>query len=112
MGKEVPDVEGVCSNLPGQGEQVVEAFCRQLEVASCSLALVLMVDFNHTSIYPRENTVGHNQLWRFLESIDHNFPTQMTEEPTRRGALLDPMLTNKEKQAHWGCESQRLPWLQ
>jgi len=31
-----------------------------------------------------------------LQSIDDKFPMQMVEEPTRRGTLLDLVLTNKE----------------
>ncbi|PKU31506.1 rna-directed dna polymerase from mobile element jockey-like [Limosa lapponica baueri] len=36
------------------------------------------------------------QSRRFLQCIDDNFLTQMLEEPTRRDALLDLVLTNKE----------------
>jgi len=36
------------------------------------------------------------QFWRFLQSIDDNFLLQVVEEPTRRGMLLDLVLTNKE----------------
>ena len=36
------------------------------------------------------------QSWRFLQSVDDNFLMQVVEEPTRRGALLDLVLTNKE----------------
>ncbi|KAK4807033.1 hypothetical protein QYF61_000362 [Mycteria americana] len=43
-----------------------------------------------------DNTAGHKQSRRFPECIDDNFLTQVTEEPTRRGALLDLLLTNKE----------------
>jgi len=37
------------------------------------------------------------QCWRFLQSIDDNFLMQVVEEPIRRGALLDLVLTNKER---------------
>jgi len=38
------------------------------------------------------------QCRRFLQSINDNFLMQMVEEPTRRGALLDLVLMNKEGQ--------------
>ncbi|GAB0208476.1 hypothetical protein GRJ2_003313300 [Grus japonensis] len=55
-----------------------------------------MGDFNHPDICWRGNTAGHKQSRKFLECIDDNFLLQVTEEPTRRGAMLDLVLTNKE----------------
>ncbi|GAB0203230.1 hypothetical protein GRJ2_002788600 [Grus japonensis] len=81
---------------PGQDEEVDEAFCRQLEVASQSQALVVMGDFHHPDICWKGNRARHTQSRRFLQSIDDNFLTQLVEEPTRRGMLLDLVLTNKE----------------
>ena len=59
-------------------------------------ALVLTGDFNHPDICWRDNTAGHKQSRRFLERVDDNFLTQVIEVPTRRGALLDLLLTDKE----------------
>ncbi|GAB0206526.1 hypothetical protein GRJ2_003118200 [Grus japonensis] len=81
---------------PDQEEEVDEAFYRQVEVASQSQALVLMGDLNHPDICWKGNTARHAQSRRFLQSIDDNFLTQVVEEPTRRGVLLDLVLTNKE----------------
>ena len=39
---------------------------------------------------------GHKQSRRFLECSDDNFLLQVIEEATRRGAVLDVVLTNKE----------------
>ncbi|GAB0206587.1 hypothetical protein GRJ2_003124300 [Grus japonensis] len=89
-------VVGVYYRPPDQEEEVDEAFCRQLIVASRSQALVLMGDFNHPDICWKDNTARHAQSRRFLQSIDDNFLTQVVEEPTRRGVLLDLVLTNKE----------------
>jgi len=36
------------------------------------------------------------QFWRFLESVEDSFLTQMTEDSMRTGALLDLIITNKE----------------
>jgi len=36
------------------------------------------------------------QSRRFLQGIDDNFLMQVVEEPTRRGTLLNLVLTNKE----------------
>ncbi|GAB0208110.1 PDZ domain-containing protein 2 [Grus japonensis] len=81
---------------PYQEEEVDEAFYRQLEVASRSQALVLMGDFNHPDICWKGNAARHTQSRRFLQNINDNFLTQVVEEPTRRGVLLDLVLTNKE----------------
>ncbi|GAB0207663.1 hypothetical protein GRJ2_003232000 [Grus japonensis] len=55
-----------------------------------------MGDFNHPDICWRGNTEGHKQSRKFLECIDDNFLLQVIEEPMRRGAMLDLVLTNKE----------------
>ncbi|GAB0176076.1 hypothetical protein GRJ2_000072800 [Grus japonensis] len=56
-----------------------------------------MGDFNHPDIFWRDNTAGHKQSRRFLECIYDNFLLQVIEEPTRRGAMLDLILINKEE---------------
>jgi len=81
---------------PDQEEEVDEAFYRQLQVASQSQALFLMGDFNHPDITWEDHTARQVQSRRFLQSIDDNFLMQVVEEPTRKGALLDLALTNKE----------------
>jgi len=55
-----------------------------------------MGDFNHLYICWRDNTAGHRQARRFLECVDDNFLLQVIEEPMRRGAMLDLVLTNNE----------------
>ncbi|GAB0182166.1 hypothetical protein GRJ2_000681900 [Grus japonensis] len=55
-----------------------------------------MGDFNHPDICWRDNTAEHKQSRKFLECVDDNFLLQVIEEPTRRGAMLDLILTNKE----------------
>ena len=55
-----------------------------------------MGDFNNPDICWRDNTAGHKQSRRFLECTVDNFVLQVTEEPTRRGALLDLLLTNRK----------------
>ncbi|GAB0182026.1 hypothetical protein GRJ2_000667900 [Grus japonensis] len=89
-------IVGVCYRPPDQGDGADEALYRQIGAASRSQALVLMGDFNHPHICWRDNTAGHKQSRRFLECIDDNFLLQVTEEPTRRGAMLDLVLINKE----------------
>ena len=86
----------VCYRPPDQEEQATQALYRQIGAASRSQALVLMGDFNHPGICWRDNTARHNQPRRFLECIDDNFLLQVTEQPTRRGALLDLILTNNK----------------
>jgi len=69
---------------------------KQLQAASQSQALVLMGDFNHPDISWEDHTARQVQSRKFLQSIDDNFLMQVVEEPTRKGALLDLVLTNKE----------------
>ncbi|PKU42988.1 glycerol kinase [Limosa lapponica baueri] len=69
---------------------------RQTGAASRSRALVLMGDFNHHDTCWRDNTSGLKQSRMFLECVDDNFLLQVTEQPMRRGAMLDLILTNKE----------------
>ncbi|GAB0192668.1 hypothetical protein GRJ2_001732100 [Grus japonensis] len=57
--------------------------------------LVLMGDFNNPNMC-WDNAAGHKQSRRFLECIDDNFLLQVIKEPTRRGAMLDLVLTSKE----------------
>ncbi|RMC20270.1 hypothetical protein DUI87_01116 [Hirundo rustica rustica] len=53
-------------------------------------------DLNYPDICWRSNTAKHKQSMRFLESIDDNFLSQVMEDPTRNGVLLDLKLTNRE----------------
>jgi len=85
-------VVGVYYRPPDQEEKIDEAFYRQLKVASQSQALILMGDCNHADNCWRDHTARHTQSKRFLQSIDDNFLTQVVEEPTRRGVLLDLVL--------------------
>jgi len=73
---------------------VDEALCKQIGVASHSQNTVLMGDVNHHGICWRDNTAGHQKLKRFLECVDDNF--QVVLESTRKGAMLDHVLSNKE----------------
>ncbi|GAB0183916.1 mitochondrial enolase superfamily member 1 [Grus japonensis] len=55
-----------------------------------------MGDFNHPDICWKDNAAEHKQSRKFLECVDENFLLQVIEEPIRRGAMLDLILTNKE----------------
>ncbi|PKU28388.1 dtw domain-containing protein 2 [Limosa lapponica baueri] len=55
-----------------------------------------MGDFNHPDICWRDNTAEDKQSREFLECINGKFLLQVIEEPKRRGAVLDLVLTNKE----------------
>uniref|UniRef100_A0A8B9ISU6 Endonuclease/exonuclease/phosphatase domain-containing protein n=1 Tax=Amazona collaria TaxID=241587 RepID=A0A8B9ISU6_9PSIT len=89
-------IVGICYRPPDQGDSVDEALYRQIGAASCSQALVLMGDFNHPDICWRDGTAWHKQSRRFLDYVEDNFLLQVIEEPTRRGAMLDLVLTNRE----------------
>jgi len=88
-------IVGVYYRPPDQEEEV-EVFYRQLQAALQSQALVLMGHFNHPDISWEDHTARHAQSRRFLQSNNDNFLIQVVEEPTRKGALLDLVLTNKE----------------
>ncbi|GAB0178660.1 hypothetical protein GRJ2_000331300 [Grus japonensis] len=87
---------GVCYRPPDQGDRADEALYRQIGAASRSQALVLTGDFNNPDICWRDNAAEHKQSRKFLECVDGNFLLQVIEEPTKRGAMLDLVLTNKE----------------
>ncbi|GAB0182786.1 hypothetical protein GRJ2_000743900 [Grus japonensis] len=89
-------IAGVCYRPPDQGDRADEAFYRQIGAASRSQALVLMGDFNHPDICWRDNAAERKQSRKFLECVNDNFLFQVIEKPTRRGAVLDLILTNKE----------------
>ena len=55
-----------------------------------------MGDFNYPDICWKAYSASHPQSRRFLQHNDDNFLMQMVDEPTRRGVLLDLILTNKE----------------
>jgi len=84
-------IVGVYYRPPDQEEEVDEAFYKQRQAASQSQALVLMGDFNHPDISWEDHRTTH----MMITGID-NFLMQVVEETTRKGALLDLVLTNKE----------------
>ncbi|KAK4830725.1 hypothetical protein QYF61_013175 [Mycteria americana] len=60
------------------------------------LALVLVGDFNLPDVCWKYNTAERKQSRRFLERVADNFLTQLVSEPTREGAPLDLLFTNRE----------------
>ena len=56
-----------------------------------------MGDFNHPDICWRDSIAGHRKSRKFLECIDDKFLLQVIEEQTKRGTMLDLVLTNKER---------------
>ena len=73
-----------------------EIFYRYLGEISRSLALVLAGDFNFPDICWKYNTAEWDQSWRFLECVGDNFRTELVSELTRKGALLDLLIVNRE----------------
>jgi len=55
-----------------------------------------MGDFRHTDICQKSNTAGHQQLKRFLECTEGNFLSQLVQESTRKGVMIDLVLTNEK----------------
>ncbi|KAK4810539.1 hypothetical protein QYF61_004502 [Mycteria americana] len=89
-------VVGVCYRPPNQDEETDELFYKQLGEASRSLALVLVGDFNLPDVCWKYNTAERKRSRRFLEHVADNFLTQLVSEPTREGAPLDLLFTNRE----------------
>ncbi|KAK4830434.1 hypothetical protein QYF61_011142 [Mycteria americana] len=89
-------VVGVCYRPPNQDEETDELFYKQLGEASRSLALVLVGDFNLQDVCWKYNTAERKQSRRFLERVADNFLTQLVSEPTREGAPLDLLFTNRD----------------
>ncbi|XP_009874290.1 PREDICTED: uncharacterized protein LOC104278875 [Apaloderma vittatum] len=87
---------GVCYRPPNQDEEVDELFYGQLAEAAKSQDLVLVGDLNLPDICWKYNTADRKQSTRFLDCVEDNFLTQLVSEPTRGGALLDLLLTNRE----------------
>ncbi|KAK4831046.1 LOW QUALITY PROTEIN: hypothetical protein QYF61_014978 [Mycteria americana] len=58
--------------------------------------LVLVGDFNLPDVCWKYNTAERKQSRRFLECVADNFLTQQVSEPTREGAPLDLLFTNRE----------------
>lgn len=54
-----------------------------------------MRDFNHPDICWKDSIARHTESRRFLQTIDDNFQTQVTEEPTGRVVLVDIVLVNR-----------------
>jgi len=55
-----------------------------------------MGDFNHPNTCWRDSTASHKLSRRLLDCSDDIFLLQVTEDPPRRGAVLDLVLTTKE----------------
>ncbi|KAK4812452.1 hypothetical protein QYF61_024853 [Mycteria americana] len=89
-------VVGVCYSPPNQDEETNELFYKQLGEASRWLALILVGDFNLPDVCWKYNTAEKKRSRRFLECVADNFLTQLVSEPTREGAPLDLLFTNRE----------------
>ncbi|KAK4808474.1 hypothetical protein QYF61_005791 [Mycteria americana] len=85
-----------CYRPTNQDEDTDELFYKQLGEASRSLALILVGDFNLLDVCWKYNTAERKQSRRFLERVADNFLTQLVSEPTREGAPLDLLFTNRE----------------
>ena len=97
---------GVCYRPPNQDEEVDEVFYKQLVEVSELVALVLMGDFNLVDVCWKYNTAERKQSQWYLECVEDNLLTQLVSEPTRGGASLDLLFTNRKEPV--GCGGQRL----
>ena len=86
---------GVCYRLPNHDEED-EAFYEQLVDVERLPALDLLGDFNFPDVCWKYNAAQRKQSRRLLEWVEDSFLTQLVQEPTRGGALLDLLFTNSE----------------
>jgi len=86
----------VCYRPPDQEDRVDEALYRQIGAASCSQALVFAEGLQPSRYLLAGQRSRALQSRRFLECVGDKFLLQVIEEPMRRGAMLDLVLTNKE----------------
>jgi len=75
-------VVGVYYRLPDQGKPADEAFFLQLQEASCSQSLILLVDSNHPNICWKSSTVSCRQFRRLLECTEDKSLSQVIDSPT------------------------------
>jgi len=87
---------GVGYRPPNQDEEADEVFYKRLAEVSQLLALVLMGDFILPDMCWKYNTGETKQSRRFLERVEDNFLMQLGSDPTRGGALLDVLFSNRE----------------
>jgi len=87
-------VVGDYYRLPDQEEPTDGAFFLQLQVASCSQALVLLGGFSHPSICWKSSMASCRQSRKLLECVEDNFLSQVVDGPTRGDVLLDLLVTN------------------
>ena len=87
---------GVFYRSPNQDEEVDEAFYKWLAEVSQLLALVLMGDFKLAEFCWKYNTAQRKKSRRFLQCVEETFLTLLVSEPTRGGASLDLLFTNRE----------------
>ena len=73
-----------------------EAFYEQLAEVMQSPAFVLVGYFNFPDIFWKYNIAQRKQTKKFLECVEDSLLTQLVQEPTRGGALLDLLFTNRE----------------
>ncbi|GAB0177896.1 hypothetical protein GRJ2_000254900 [Grus japonensis] len=89
-------VVGVYYRPPSQDDATDELFFKELREASKSTALVLMGDFNLSDVNWEHHTADTSTSRSFLKHLDDNFLVQLLKELTRKGALLDLLLMNRE----------------
>ena len=81
-------VVGVCYRPHDQEQEVDKAFCKQLEVALQSPALVLMGDLNHPDICWQSNTVSQTRSRWFLKCVHDDFLMRAMESLCREMCYL------------------------
>lgn len=79
--------------MPDQGEPINKAFLLHLKEAPHSQGLILLGDFKYLDICWKNRMVRSRQSRKLLECIEDNFLNQVIDSSTRRGAILEFMVT-------------------
>ena len=89
-------IVGVYYRPPSEDGATDELFFKEQSEASKSTALALMGDFNLPDVNWEHHTTDTSRPRSFLKHLHDNLLIQLLKEPTRKGALLDLLLVNRE----------------
>ena len=87
---------GVYYRPPNQDDDTDELFFEELRHTLRSTTLVLIGEFDLPEVNWVYHTANTSRSRRFLKRLDDKFLVQVLREPTRKGALLDLLLENRE----------------
>lgn len=76
-------------------EETKNVLIRQIDVAANQNNVIIMRDLNHPNINWEAKTCRSSKRNSFLTVIKGNYLSQLVQDPTSKGTVLDKILTNK-----------------